>query len=193
MLRAATFSLAIVLTASSSMAETPSRELSPTQRWRQDVRNALRDQATASEAQQVTAVLRLHELRNKLVTVDSLSEHMRVQLTAKIHRRLLRLREQIVRDIRVRQQRVARAKQHADHATIAAIETDRAVLAQWQDALGQFGEFEGDAGGAADNGEKLVELIETTICPDTWETDGGTGRIFYFSNLQALVVSAAGV
>lgn len=42
------------------------------------------------------------------------------------------------------------------------------------------------------NGQALVDLIETTIAPDTWEIRGGPGTIVYFNPLRALVVRQTG-
>ena len=42
------------------------------------------------------------------------------------------------------------------------------------------------------NGEALVDLIETTIAPDTWDIRGGPGTIVYFNPLRALVVRQTG-
>lgn len=45
-------------------------------------------------------------------------------------------------------------------------------------------------GGAMDRkgAQELIELITTTIDPETWDINGGKGSIFYFSNLQVLVI-----
>lgn len=45
-------------------------------------------------------------------------------------------------------------------------------------------------GGAIDErgADELIELITTTINPETWEVHGGKGSIFYFSNFRVLVV-----
>jgi hypothetical protein len=40
-----------------------------------------------------------------------------------------------------------------------------------------------------DAGDELVELIERTIAPGTWESQGGLGRIYYWRNGRALVIS----
>ena len=47
-------------------------------------------------------------------------------------------------------------------------------------------------GGAAqlDHGRMLVELIERTIMPRSWDVNGGPGTIVYYAPLHALVVSA---
>ena len=38
------------------------------------------------------------------------------------------------------------------------------------------------AGGVAANAQSLIDLIQTTIAPDSWEINGGKGSIFYFPN-----------
>lgn len=45
-------------------------------------------------------------------------------------------------------------------------------------------------GGALDQrgAAELINLITTTIDPETWENLGGNGSIFYYSNLQVLVI-----
>jgi hypothetical protein len=48
----------------------------------------------------------------------------------------------------------------------------------------------GFGGGMADYGSDLVNLIERTIAPDTWENNGGNGSIVYYPGLMALVVRA---
>ena len=38
------------------------------------------------------------------------------------------------------------------------------------------------SGGVAANAQDLIDLIQTTIAPDTWAINGGNGTIFYFPN-----------
>lgn len=38
------------------------------------------------------------------------------------------------------------------------------------------------SGGVAANAQNLIDLIQTTIAPDTWDINGGNGTIFYFPN-----------
>jgi len=38
------------------------------------------------------------------------------------------------------------------------------------------------SGGVAANAQNLIDLIQTTIAPDTWAINGGNGTIFYFPN-----------
>lgn len=37
--------------------------------------------------------------------------------------------------------------------------------------------------------DELIDLITTTIDPETWDVHGGNGSIFYYSNLRVLVIS----
>lgn len=55
------------------------------------------------------------------------------------------------------------------------------------DARSSSGAF---GGGMRDYSDDLIELIEATIAPTSWETNGGNGVIRYYPGLMALVVSA---
>jgi hypothetical protein len=57
---------------------------------------------------------------------------------------------------------------------------------------GVFERSSGYYGGGAvnDYGDDLIRLIQDVIHPDSWEVNGGTGRISYYSPSMALVVRA---
>jgi hypothetical protein len=60
-------------------------------------------------------------------------------------------------------------------------------------ARGQRAQSAANRPGAAatvDYGPDLVELIQQTISPATWDINGGNGSIVYFAPLQVIVVSA---
>ena len=167
-------------------------ELSPAE-LRRAVRTALRDQATATDEELPATVTRLMQLRDHATRHAGLSEANREQLLRKLRNRLVRVSKKVGKDLRTRQRRVARAEQAAERRNpeeVAAIAEDKAILAGWQEFLGQFGENDAGQTTGLDNGQVLVKLIESTIVPEQWETNGGTSRIVYFSPLQALVVSA---
>jgi hypothetical protein len=48
----------------------------------------------------------------------------------------------------------------------------------------------GGGPGPRDHGQALVDLIERTISPDIWDTNGGPASIVYFAPLKVLVVRA---
>lgn len=47
-------------------------------------------------------------------------------------------------------------------------------------------------GGEIARAVELIELIQNTIAPDTWDVNGGNGSIRYFSLLKVLVVRQTG-
>ena len=48
----------------------------------------------------------------------------------------------------------------------------------------------GPNGPDADEGQNLVDLIQTTIAPETWDVNGGQGSIYYWRNQHVLVIRA---
>ena len=45
-----------------------------------------------------------------------------------------------------------------------------------------------NANGNFDYGDDLVDLIQTTIAPKSWEANGGPGTLYYWRGQHALVV-----
>jgi hypothetical protein len=45
---------------------------------------------------------------------------------------------------------------------------------------------------SADPAQDLLELIQGTVAPETWEINGGRGTIHYFGLSQAMIVTAPG-
>ncbi len=58
---------------------------------------------------------------------------------------------------------------------------------------GQFGQ-QNQTGSQqpTDLGQDLVDLIQATIAPTSWDVNGGLGTIVYFGSLRVLVVSQTG-
>jgi hypothetical protein len=112
----------------------------------------------------------------------------RDELRGLVRGRLLRLSKMI-----------AAAARHAPSAqqqpgAVAKVGQPAAVLAQVAPAGGGGGAAMPGPGGAGgpddDYGPSLVELIQTTIAPDTWDVNGGLGSIYYWRNQHALVIRA---
>jgi len=69
------------------------------------------------------------------------------------------------------------------------------ILAQQMPGGLGFGQQQGNVGAGQANGakasaEELIEIIESSIKPESWETNGGTGVIRYFSIGHGLVIRA---
>ncbi len=92
---------------------------------------------------------------------------------------------------------VARQKRLAQQqpGAVAKIGKAPGVLAQAAPAgaagVGMAAPGAGGPNGAdADYGQSLVELIQTTIAPETWDVNGGLGSIYYWRNQHVLVIRA---
>jgi len=66
----------------------------------------------------------------------------------------------------------------------------RTRLAELQDVLHRrvVRAAASNSGGAAGYAQQLVDLIQTTIAPDTWAANGGNGTLYFYQPLNALVV-----
>lgn len=92
-------------------------------------------------------------------------------------RRLVELHDQIVADPR-----------HATNVSIRGLGRRLAMrLVETHDTLVATA-----AGGNAAEAQALIDLIQATISPETWDINGGRGSIVYFANGHALVVRAPG-
>jgi hypothetical protein len=92
-------------------------------------------------------------------------------------RRLVELHDQIIGDPR-----------HATNVSIRGLGRRLAMrLVETHDTLVATA-----AGGDAAEAQALIDLIQATISPETWDINGGRGSIVYFANGHALVVRAPG-
>ena len=146
---------------------------------------AIRQSYRASVSDSVPELIKVFRL---LEQDKHLNNTERAQLRFKTRSRLLSLGDKIVSDARrdrARQrQEEAAAKRHdplaapspgsgrpSDYVSTAAVNP--------QATAGGLGEAEGEA---------LVELIRSTIVPESWDTAGGPGTIVYYKQWQALVI-----
>ena len=80
-----------------------------------------------------------------------------------------------------------------EQAQSTAADSLATTLGLLDSSLGSPGLLAARGGGAETeaNGRELVELIQHTINPDSWDVNGGPGTIFYYAPLQCLVVRAS--
>ena len=166
------FCIAVVLTAPPAMESKPTsvvldpekikqqEPLAPHE-IRQAIRTALRDEATSdSFADRSKAIVRICALYAEMMLNEDFAEFEKEKWQAKLGSRLRSVRKDLQK----------------------MTETGPAPsLSETKPARG---------GGAIDErgADQLIELITTTIDPETWEVHGGKGSIFYFSNFRVLVV-----
>ena len=173
-------------------ANLPRRTLSAIQL---DVRAALRAEAsTRRQGQNTQEVLRLIELYREMAAHPKRDQSpFLARLGVQVRSRLRKVRDHIERQ-NARAQRDA-DKNEAQHE-LAAPKTH--VLAQQVAPPGgaapgaqPAGPLAG-AGPTFDYGPDLVDLIQRTISPATWDINGGNSSIVYFSPLRVIVVTAPG-
>ncbi|MEX1224694.1 MAG: hypothetical protein WEA31_09125, partial [Pirellulales bacterium] len=151
--------------------------------WRTNVSDMLGKHATAEGADRHQLSRRLVALYNSLQRVELSARDQRL-LASKLENRLLRTRQEI---LEANEGAAARQPANVDGKPG---EGDLAA----NGILGQFGNFIGQQVGgprnnqANDEGAELVELIEKTISPESWDVNGGSGTIVYWGNLKVLVV-----
>jgi hypothetical protein len=178
------------------------------------VQAALRRWARPSNEQAEEAAREFLALYRELEQDRSLGVSTRQQLRLKVRARLARLAEQIAK--RLLLDEPPAKPDPPDKAALPADQPERlAQLAQpgrqaggprggrgaGPPALGGLGAAQGRAGvgwgargamsrnfGPPDAGQQLVELIQRTIAPSTWDVNGGPGAIYYWSPGRALVV-----
>ena len=172
---------------------------------RKAVRGALRREAVETGEKQHTAVRDLVRLYKQLQADKKIAPNDRERLRIKVRSRLMTFaretsaatakRKRIQRGRERRANRGRKAKP-ARPATIGLSDRARHILAQQVGGLAGGMGGPGGAGGAAagglkDDGEELVELIQTVISPGHWEVNGGPGSIVYYRGLHVLIVRAS--
>ncbi len=169
-----------------------------------DVRDAMKREALAeNEAEQFTAIRDMAALYLELKHDPRLNEAPTLQqYKAKLWSRLTRVKKQLQRDIDRQNRELGRTAEEIDAELLARQQADEtaASLAQQLSLVSYsmggpgklFAETGGGFGGAPvpDNGQALVELIQTIIQPDFWDVNGGPGSIVYYAPLKVLVVRA---
>lgn len=128
---------------------------------RKAIRTALRDEATSdSFTDRRKAIVRICALYAEMMLNEDFAEYEKEKWQAKLGSRLRSVRSDLEK---------VRAAEPAPSLS-------EATSANGGSAIDERG------------ADELIELITTTIDPETWEVHGGKGSIFYYSNLRVLVV-----
>ena len=174
-----------------------------------DVRNTLRAEAIARKpAQKKAALLTIIKLYKELKADPRLETSPTLQTNQKkLFVRMSRIKRKIVAKQRKKRGRVPRRNRRS-RKSLSQIQNEQkwqriskeadqslaSVLSLSSFSLGGpsqvFAATQKRGGAAADDGQELVELIESVIAPDFWDTNGGPGSIRYYQPLHALVVRA---
>ena len=180
MYRSAASGEAAVAANDTSASEKARREL------RSTVHNALRSAAVETGPAKTKAIARLAEVYIELSRDTQLPEEDRLTLGRTVRSRLKKIADQLTaqnaKAAKVAGQSIVAAKSatHSSSQTAGGDQHPKNELAS--KSSGAAG------GGTADDGQALVELIQKTIAPSTWDINGGVGTIQFFAPRNALVV-----
>jgi hypothetical protein len=153
---------------------------------------SLRKWAKASDKEADAAARDLLGIFCELQQDTKLARSTRETLRTTVRARLDQLSAQISKRIAADK---AAAKPEPKVKSVAATGNPK-PMAQVGAAVGGGGGAYGGQGGAqgaaADNGQVLVDLIQNTISPKSWDINGGNGTIYYWQQQHAIVVRNTG-
>ena len=184
---------------SSAGASSAAKEPRPFHAIQAEISDLLKREAHAKDViAQAPVVRRMCELHSEIVADSRLAESetlqkYRVQLWSRLRRVQADLKKQLAKSAGVApadkddQQAVL-----SDAASLAAADSLAASLSLLDASQGGPGYLLGFGGraGPPDHGQELVDLIERTINPAFWDTNGGPGTIVYYAPLRCIVVRA---
>ena len=194
--------LAVIGDVSGTAATKPTDETVQPRRFHEidaDIGDALRAESAAKTDKQrseavhkMVAIYRELKKDPRLETSDTLKKYK-----AKLWSRMTRVKQDLERRL-ARESRLA--ERGGNREELQAIEQATQNLASQMSMMnytmggpsyvleqsgGAFG-----GGASFDHSQELIDLIQRTIKPDSWDVHGGTGSIFYYRPLMALVVRA---
>jgi hypothetical protein len=157
-----------------------------------DISAALKKEATAkSLKERGKAVEQLCTLHHEITSDERFTTLEQMQsLRAKIWGRLTKvkteLKRQLAKDGQPQLDDVqAEAAQYASSNLAGAMSLADFATGSPSSFFGRGGASQTDV-----NAQQLIELIQRTISPDFWDVVGGPGTIFYYPQLQVLVIRA---
>jgi len=169
----------------------------------EDINDLIKREATAkTDSARVAAIEEMSVVYRELKRDPRLSESPTLQrYKIKLWSRLSKIKRDLEREIARQERRAAlrRDEPIPDMQQVVYEQAGQSLATQMALAsysLGGPAEIVARTGGGfgggtvRDYGERLVELIERTIAPDFWDTNGGPGAIFYYEPLRVLVVRA---
>ena len=173
----------LIILVSATFSSTYGEQPTSLTRLRNDARDLLKAEATAQKSSQKdAAVAALCDMYVILRSDQRYESSTMLQAdAAKIRRRLLTVAQK--RKAGLRREKVERPDS-------LAAEIDESIASAVHNAEQGRRLRAGGGGVVADEGWRLVELIERVIAPQFWEARGGPGAVYYFATRRVLVVRA---
>jgi hypothetical protein len=180
----------------------PGSDARPFHEIHAEITELLRSEAAAAEAAEAgehfRILRRMCALHGEIVSDPrySMSDTLAAYRT-KLWSRLRRVQTDLKRELAKDEPR--KSRQQGEPIAASANPLSLVAAESLSESLALLGEAQGGPGflvalggraGPADHGPELVDLIERTINPAFWDTNGGPGSIYYYAPLHCLVVRA---
>ncbi len=158
--------------------------------WNKVVSTALRREALAKNDQErIEAIIALVSLYTEGAEARYLSDPVRKELRYKMRSRLVKIQKELKKKYCSNDSK----KKPANDKVAVTAEKDPDSSAYEKDKPKTPEKQPPARGGGAkldDYADELIEIIQATISPDTWDINGGNGSIYYFRNGKAMVIRA---
>jgi hypothetical protein len=159
---------------------------------REAVHAALRHWAQPTDQEADAAAREFLALYKDLQADKQLSSSQREYLLGKTRVRLEQLSQQIskrvAREKRLAQNKAAKSAQDVGNSGSLNSPSAASPTASAVASSAPAGAFGGGGVGQDDNGQALVDLIQTVIRPASWDVNGGNGSIYYWYPGRCLVI-----
>lgn len=147
----------------------------------EDVRKAyleaLQKSARRAKPKLPQVVPALTDVYTDLKTVEGLAHSERSKMRGRVKARMEELRDKLIRELLRNKKLADRQKRRRQQDRSKRVDERAEMLA---------------GGGANAEAIKLIDLIQNTIEPESWQLVGGKGSIYYFDLLKVLVVRQTG-
>jgi hypothetical protein len=159
---------------------------------------AMRRWAKATDQEAETAARELLDIYTAIQQDTRMARSQRETLRLTVRARLDQLCTQIGKQI-AKDKSVGKSVSPIKSDSVKSVAADKST--QTSAALAQMGVPAGGGAGRgaaagqnanADAGQQLVDLIQNTISPKSWDVNGGAGTIYYWQQQHAIVVRATG-
>ncbi|HWB09356.1 MAG TPA: hypothetical protein VG826_09040 [Pirellulales bacterium] len=172
--------------AASKPPQKDDQETAPATSFRARTNRALSAAFPAAPAERKAQAAALLSLYTQIGEAKEVIPAERSRLQARLKSRLARLADAIALDVKktraARQSEAGNRPSTADQPSANRSSTATDAVSSLSAPAGSSG------GGPQDDGQTLVELIQATIAPQSWDVNGGAGTIVYWPAWHVLVV-----
>jgi hypothetical protein len=131
--------------------------------WREEYQSVMQASAERAQPRPETAVPRLIKFYSAVEAIDVLPQAERMRMRKSLESRLVKQLEELLRERRRHERRLQQVATRSSPQSFSG-------------------------GGSALATQQLIDVIVTTIAPDSWQQRGGQGSISFYPQNPALII-----